>query len=118
MQIRYLDQYEETLLEIDSPYMPRLGESVYMGNTDEWVVTKIFWNADSFIGVVILTLAEEMFGIKEEKNTDLTDRLNRLQDTIIKEKGDREELRRKVRQLNEQIVSIRTHIKHKERKPS
>lgn len=119
MQIRYIDNYDEELLEIDSPYMPRVGDSVHIGDIDEWIVTKVTWVADLNIGLVQLTLSEEMPIVREGKKADNSGRLDEMQNAILAVQNEQTVLRKKNRSVRDQVSNIRSNINqqnHKDRK--
>lgn len=121
MKIKYIDNYGEDLLDNDSPYMPRLGDSVHIGNIDEWIVTQVTWNADSNIGVVELTLAEDIPSIREAKQADTSGRLDKMQNAIFEVQRKHDELRKKHRGLKDQVSNVRSHVNQqtqKDKKPS
>lgn len=107
MKIQYVDNYDEELLEIDSPYMPRVGETVFCGSSDERIVTKVYWNADACIGIVELTLADEMLMDRSTESDNVFGKINQLQANITETRRAQAELRKKNRGLRDQVSSMR-----------
>lgn len=110
MKIQYLDNYDEELLEVENSYMPQIGNSVFIGNTDEWIVQKIYWNADSNTGVVILKLVEDIF-YKKEEVTDYSSRLREMDSAILETNKRLDSADKKVSQSRDQVSSLRSYIR-------
>jgi len=116
MIIQYLDDYEEELLEVESSYMPQVGNSVLIGNTDEWIVQKVTWNADSNIGVVRLKLSEDIRTPRETKVDD-SGRLREMSNAIIQINKRLDESDKKARLTRDSLSSVRSHVKRNTPKP-
>jgi len=116
MIIHYLDDYEEELLEVESSYMPQVGNSVLIGNTDEWIVQKVIWNADSNIGVVRLKLSEDVRTPRETKVDD-SGRLREMSNAIIQINKRLDESDKKARLTRDSLSSVRSHVKRNTPKP-
>ena len=117
MIIQYLDDYEEELLEVESSYMPQVGNSVLIGNTDEWIVQQVTWNADSNIGVVRLKLSEDIRTPRETKVDD-SGRLREMSNAIIQINKRLDESDKKARLTRDSLSSVRSHVKRNTPKPS
>ena len=111
MKVIYLDEYEEELLEIDSPFIPRVGDVVHIGSPERYVVTEVVWNADSFIGYVLLRSEDEAGLPIKEKSVDHTGRINQLNNAIIEATKRLGDVEKKHKRLTEELVTVRQHIK-------
>jgi len=116
MQIRYINDNDEELLDIDSPHIPQVGTIVYIGNSDEWVVQQVYWNADSEIAVVVLKLAEDMMVVREKKVDD-SGRLREMSNAIIQINKRLDESDKKARLTRDSLSSVRSHVKRNTPKP-
>ena len=116
MIIHYLDDYEEELLKVENSYMPQVGNIVLIGNTDEWIVQKVAWDANSNIGIVTLKLSEDV-RTPREKKVDDSGRLREMSNAIIQINKRLDESDKKARLTRDSLSSVRSHVKRNTPKP-
>lgn len=118
MKLQYINDYEETLTQVESSYMPQVGISVFL-NEDEWIVTKVYWDVAADAGIVQLIRTDEMQIARPAEDDKVSGRLDQLQASIMETNRSQDELRKKHRGLRDQVSSVRGGINrqaHKERK--
>jgi hypothetical protein len=117
MLIIFQDEYEETIHTVEDLMVPRVGDTLNIGSTDVWHVTKVTWeatysNSQKFTKALVSVKPEdEIRAPVKESMVDHTGRLNKMDNAIINATKRLDELEKKNKQLREEVVTVRQHIK-------
>ena len=112
MKIHYQDEYGESILTAyNKTGVPRIGETVRIGDED-YRVKNVTWIAD--FDDVIVEITQNLVRQRESGNGD-SNRLAEMNRAILETNKRQDVQEKKHRLLNEQIVSIRSHINNKTR---
>jgi septal ring factor EnvC (AmiA/AmiB activator) len=108
VKIIYEDEYGEELMTGDSQVFLPLINDVVIINSEEWFVRSRTF--DPYQEEIYVTLSENALKQKQEKAVP-DDRLNESKSAIVALERKQAETAKKLRLLNEQVISIRTHIR-------
>lgn len=109
MRVIYQTEYDEDLLDTDSPYLPRIGDTVLVDEKNQFQVKDVIWNAKTQIAVVVI--GEPEIRKSEQAGNDLSGRLNEMHRSILTLNKRLDASEKKSRNLTEQLVSVRTQLR-------
>lgn len=107
MQINFVDEYGESLLDSRSEYIPSIGDTVSIDDEDWRVKSRTFIPKQN--GVVI-ELTQTQVRLKATDD-EVGARLKEMQRAIVEVNKRQDVHEKKSRILREQLVSVRTHLR-------
>jgi hypothetical protein len=109
MKVIYLNEYNEELLAKEGTFIPRVNDTVPIGD-ENLLVEEVIWNPATEVAVVVL--GEPRIVKSGKKEVDLSGRLNEMNRSILELSKRQDASEKKNRLLNEQLVSVRTAIRN------
>lgn len=110
MRVIYQTENDEDLLDSESSFIPRVGDTVLVDEDNQFVVKEVIWNAKTQIALVVV--GEPALRKAAATGSDLSGRLNEMQRAIMSTNKRLDATEKKNRSLSEQLVSIRTHVRN------
>jgi len=106
MQIIFIDEYGETILEHKGDFIPDVNDTVSIDDEDWRVKSRAFTPKQN--GVVIELTQNQ---VKAKAPDEVGDRLKEMQRAIVEVNKRQDSQEKKSRLLREQLVSVRTHLR-------
>lgn len=106
MRVIYEDEYGNVIFTDISEIVPMLGESVVFGEEIYRVKTREFYPADK---TVAITLTQNIIRTTQQSDTSSAKDIHVAMEALTKKQ---EETEKKTKNLSEQLVSVRTHIRN------
>jgi hypothetical protein len=106
MKITFIDEYEETVAEIDSMPIPRVGDSVYV-DSDTFFVTNVTWDLNE--KEIYVSLSERK--IAEQKDVAIVGSDGLTEAHLASEKAN--QALKETRRLRTDILTIRQFLRAK-----
>jgi len=110
MKVIYSDEYGEEILSVESENIPYNGDVISIDDEDWKVKSRMFIPKDDS---VIVEITQNM--VRSKPSEDNGARLAEMQRAIVEVNKRQDTQEKKSRILREQLVSVRTHLRNKDK---
>ena len=110
MKIIYSDEYGEEIFRSGIGILPSIGDTVSIDDEDWKVKSRVFIPKEDS---VVIEISQNM--VRSKSSDDGSDRLAEMQRAIISVNKRQDVVEKKSRILREQLVSVRTQLRNKDK---
>jgi hypothetical protein len=110
MKIIYSDEYGEEVFRSGSGILPSVGDTVSIDDEDWRVRSKVFIPKEDS---VVIEITQNM--VRSKSPEDSGTRLAEMQRAIVEVNKRQDTQEKKSRHLREQLVTVRTHLRNKDK---
>lgn len=110
MKVIYSDEYGEEVFRVESTNVPYNGDVISIDDEDWKVKSRVFMPKEDS---VVIEITQNM--VRSKSSDDNGARLTEMQRAIVEVNKRQDTQEKKSRHLREQLVTVRTHLRNKDK---